>query len=169
VGSGTNMITDTNGGLTTVTAGAGTDTIALSGNNNNVTLNGTNATVSGGQGGDQVTANGGTDKLTFAGWNSQVTLNGVTNASISDQADALRIIIGSSTQTDTVAGFAASDPYGVLDLKNGAGGYASVNAIVQALHSDGHGGTMLSLGSSGSIDFQNTSVSQLTPSHFAVG
>ncbi len=134
-----------------------------------MTLNGTNATVSGGQGADSVTVNSGTDKLTFAGWNSQVTLNGVTNASITDQADALRVIIGSSTQTDTVAGFATSDPYAVLDLKNGAGGYASVNAIVQALHSDGHGGTMLSLGGTNSIDFQNTSISQLTAAHFAVG
>jgi RTX calcium-binding nonapeptide repeat (4 copies) len=168
VGSGTNTII-AGSGLATVVAGGGTDAITLAGTGNNVTLNGSTATVSGGQGADRVTATRGRESLTFAGWNSTADLNGTTVASITDLGNALRVNVGSSTQTDTLTGFGSRDTFGVVDLQNGAGGYTSINAVVAALHSDGHGGTMLALGTTGSIDFANTNANQIHASNFKIG
>ena len=50
----------------------------------------------------------------------------------------------------------------------GVGGYRSVSDIVNALRDNGHGGTMLALGTSGSIDFAGTSKSQLHASNFQI-
>ncbi|MGD0634250.1 MAG: hypothetical protein ABSA13_08235 [Beijerinckiaceae bacterium] len=168
VGSGNNTISGGNGSET-ITAGSGQDTITLGGTRNNVTLNGSTGTVSGGQGNDTVLANGGQDTLSFGGSGSSATLNGTIAASIMDLGNALRINIGSGTQTDTISGLGSTDTSGVVDLKNGVGGYTSVTAIVDALHSDGHGGTILTLGTTGSIDFVGIAPSQLHASNFAVG
>jgi len=152
-----------------ITLGAGTDSITLGGTGNKVTLNGSSATVTGGQGCDTITVNGGNDKLTFAGASSNAIINGVAAVNISDLGSALTVKIGSSTQTDSIAGFGTSDPYGVIDLLNGAGGFASTAQIMSNLHSDGHGGTLLALGSQGSIDFAGTAASQLHASNFRIG
>jgi hypothetical protein len=168
LGSGTNAISGGQG-LETIVVGAGTDTIGLGGTLNNVTLNGSHATVSGGQGSDSVTVNGGSDNLTFAGWSSNAAINGIASVNINDLGAALTVKIGSATQNDSITGFGSSDPYGVVDLLNGAGGYASTAQIMSNLHSDGHGGTVLALGSQGSIDFAGTAASQLHASNFRIG
>ena len=51
----------------------------------------------------------------------------------------------------------------------GVGGYKTAKAVVAALQSDGHGGTQLSLGTAGHIDFANTAMASLTAPHFAIG
>jgi hypothetical protein len=152
-----------------VTAGAGVDKIKLSGDNNVVTLNDSAATVTGGQGMDSVAVNGGEDSMTFSGWNNEVTVSGIATVSITDLGDALQLHVASATQTDTLTNFGSGDPYGVVDLINGVGGFASVNGIVAALHGDGHGGALLVLGSTGSIDFAGVAPTQLHASNFAIG
>jgi hypothetical protein len=77
--------------------------------------------------------------------------------------------VGSSTETLSLTGFGTADTTGVIDLLNGAGAYKSAAAVLGALHTDGHGGTSLSLGSGGSIDFVNTTASQLHAWNFAIG
>jgi hypothetical protein len=168
LGSGTNSISGGQG-LETIVVGAGTDAIAIGGFNNNVTLNGSHANVGGGQGNDTISVNGGSDNLSFGGWSDTAAINGVAAVNISDLGAALTMKIGSSTQTDTITGFGSSDPSGVVDLLNGAGGYASTAQILSNLHSDGHGGTLLALGSQGSIDFAGTAQSQLHASSFRIG
>jgi autotransporter passenger strand-loop-strand repeat protein len=168
VGNGNDTVTAL-AGLNTIVAGSGTDTIILGGIDNTLTLNGSTATVTGGQGFDDIKVNGGTDKLTLRGDFEQVTLAGTTTASITDLGQMLRLNVASNTQTDTISGFGTSDVFGVVDLKNGVGGFNSVAAIVDALHSDGHGGTVLSLGNNGSIDFVGTAPNQIHASNFAIG
>jgi len=46
---------------------------------------------------------------------------------------------------------------------------ASTAAIVAALHGDGHGGAVLALGSTGSIDFVSVAPTQLHASNFTIG
>jgi hypothetical protein len=70
--------------------------------------------------------------------------------------------------TDVISGFTA-DGGGLINLLNGAGGDGSVTQIMNALHSDGNGGTLLSLDASGSIDFAGVAPSQLHASNFKVG
>jgi hypothetical protein len=152
----------------TITAGGGNDKITLTGTGNFVTLNGSTAAVANGQGHDTIVANGGKDTLTLAGPNSRIMLNGPVTASIADLGNALQINIGSSAQTDTISGFGSSDTTGVIDLLNRAGGFSSVSAVIAALHNDGHGGTILALGTTGSIDFTNAPLSHLSASNFKI-
>lgn len=49
---------------------------------------------------------------------------------------------------DTIGGLAANGSW-AIDLLNGVGGYASTGQVMSALHADGHGGTLLSLGGGG--------------------
>jgi hypothetical protein len=168
VGSGTNTIV-AGAGLDQVTAGAGVDTITLAGYTDTVTLNGSTATVSAAQGSETIIANGGHDTLAFSGYGDLAELGGTLSASVADAGSGLRIDVGASTETLSLTGFGTADATGVIDLLNGAGGYKSAAAILGALHTDGHGGTSLSLGTSGSIDFVNTTAAQLHSSNFAIG
>jgi Ca2+-binding RTX toxin-like protein len=168
VGSGTNTIV-AGAGQDQVTAGAGVDTITLAGYNDTVTLNGGTATVSASQGAETVIANGGHDTLSFAGYNNLAEFMGTLSASVADTGGGLRIDVGSNTESLSLTGFGTTDTSGIIDLLNGVGGYASASSVVAALHSDGHNGTSLSLGSTGSIDFVNTTASQLRAANFAIG
>jgi Ca2+-binding RTX toxin-like protein len=168
VGSGTNTIV-AGAGQDQVTAGAGVDFIILAGYTNTVTLNGATAAVSASQGGETVIANGGQDTLTFAGYNNLAEFEGTLSASVADTGGGLRIELGSNAETLSLTGFGTTDTSGIIDLLNGVGGYTSASAALGALHSDGHNGTLLSLGSTGSIDFANTARSQLRAANFAIG
>ena len=169
VGSGTNTIIAGNG-ADNVVAGAGHDTIALGGVGNHVVLNGSVATVTNQIGLDVMTANGGSDQFNFVGFSNQAIINGPAHVSISDHSTGLNVFINSGNQIDTISGF-GNDPLGVVDLANGVGNYHSVADIMSALKSDGHGGTVLALGSApgaGSIDFVDTTISQLHASNFVI-
>ncbi|MCP3440102.1 hypothetical protein [Bradyrhizobium sp. CCGUVB14] len=169
VGSGTNTIMAGNG-ADSVVAGAGHDAITLGGVGNHVVLNGSTATVTNQIGLDVVTANGGSDQFNFVGFGNQAIINGAAHVNISDQSSGLTVFINSSNQIDTISGF-GNDPLGVIDLANGVGNYHSVADIMSALKSDGHGGTLLALGSApnaGSVDFVDTAISQLHASNFVI-
>ena len=57
----------------------------------------------------------------------------------------------------------------LFDLLNGVGGYATTAEIMGALRSDGSGGTLLSLGSAGSIDIMGVARGALAKSDFHIG
>ncbi|WP_426422134.1 hypothetical protein [Bradyrhizobium genosp. A] len=169
VGSGTNTIIAGNG-ADNVVAGAGHDTITLGGVANHVVLNGSTATVTNQIGLDVVTANGGSDQFNFVGFGNQAIINGPAHVNISDHSTGLTISINSSNQVDTISGF-GHDPFGVVDVANGVGNYHSVADIMNALKNDGHGGTLLALGSApnaGSVDFVDIAISQLHASNFMI-
>ena len=50
-----------------------------------------------------------------------------------------------------------------------AEGWTTSAQVARALGTDGHGGSLLSLGTLGSIDFQNVQKSQLTAANFHIG
>jgi hypothetical protein len=79
----------------------------------------------------------------------------------------LHVKIGSGKSKLVISDF-AHDKTGVIELLNGVGGFANVSQITSSLHSDGHGGTLLSLGASGSIDFTSIAPKSLKGSHFAI-
>jgi Ca2+-binding RTX toxin-like protein len=165
VGNGNNVIA-AGAGNETITAGAGDNVISAQGYNNIFTLDGGSDTVSAGDGNDSVTANGGAVTLTFNSWNDYAVLLGGARATIYDQGGGLSVEVASPASTISVSGF---DPQIWVDLLNPNVGYDSTGGIVNALTSDGHGGTLLALGTTGSIDFMNMSPSQLHASNFGVG
>jgi hypothetical protein len=57
----------------------------------------------------------------------------------------------------------------VIDLLGGVGGYNSASAAAHALVSDGNGGSLLSLGAAGTVDFQAVAPSRLSAGNFAIG
>ncbi|MCA6122897.1 AIDA repeat-containing protein [Bradyrhizobium sp. WSM 1704] len=167
VGSGTNTIA-AGSGLATIVAGAGHDTITLGGVANHVVLNGAEAEVTNQVGQDVITVNGGSDQFNFSGFDNHVIINGAAHVSINDHGTGLTVSINSSNQIDTISGF-GNDPNGVVELASGIGNYHSVADIMSALTSDGHGGTLLALGSgpsAGSVDFVDTAIAQLHASNF---
>ena len=166
VGTGTNTIV-AGAGSNTVVAGAGTDQISLDGYGNKVTLNGSTAAVTGGQGSNTIVANGGIASLTVNGWGNHIALNGPVAAAVNDLGHGLKLDIGSITQTDMITGF-GGDGSGLVAFKGAGTGFSSVDDILKALHSDGHGGTTLIFGT-GSIDFAGTAQSLLHASNFQIG
>ena len=76
--------------------------------------------------------------------------------------------INSNVGKLSISGFGA-DPTGIIDLLNGVGGYTSASQAFAALTSDGFGGSKLSLGRSGTIDFVGVAPSSLHASNFKIG
>ncbi|MGO9740455.1 MAG: putative Ig domain-containing protein [Roseiarcus sp.] len=87
---------------------------------------------------------------------------------ISDSGHDATIRVTGSVGLLYVSGF-ASDSNGVIDLLNGVGGYASAASAYAALSSDGHGGSLLSLGAAGSIDLAGVGASALSATNFKIG
>ena len=169
VGSGKNTITAGNG-VDSIVAGAGHDTITLGGVANHVVLNGSTADVTNQIGQDVMTANGGSDQFNFVGFGNQAIINGPAHVDINDHSTGLTVSVNSGNQIDTISGF-GNDAPGVIDVANGVGNFHSVADIMSALRSDGHGGTLLALGSApnaGSIDFVDAAISQLHASNFVI-
>jgi hypothetical protein len=79
----------------------------------------------------------------------------------------MRIAVDTSTGTNVINGF-AQDRNGYIELRNNAGGYTSVSNIVSALKSDGHGGTLLALGTTGSIDIAGVTPDKLSANNFRI-
>ena len=114
-----------------------------------------------------ITLYGNGGKLALHGSNEMVFLSG-TNNNIDDLSQGMTLVLSGSPGNVTLSGF-ANDLSGVIDLRGGLGGFTTPQAVVSALTSDGHGGTLLSFGSAGSLDFVNTPAADLTASHFAIG
>lgn len=165
IGRGNDTVVAGTGG-DTVTGGGGTDTITLAGYGNQVTLTAGDNTISGGAGSDTVSLTGGNANLLLNGYSDMVFLSNA-NATIDDMAQGLHVAVAGGG-TDVIQN-AASDPSLLIDLQGGLGGYSSATAAYSALTSDGHGGAMLSLGTSGSIDILGIAPSHLSASNFQIG
>ena len=94
-------------------------------------------------------------------------LQGGAGGSVFDNGTGLDVAVGSSASVVSITGF-ATDTIGYLDLLNGTGGFTTVSQVLAALKSDGHGGTLLTLGT-GSVDFVSTTTAQLGAAHFKIG
>ena len=168
-GSG-NVVVNLSGQNTTVIGGNGNDTVnVLAGGNNNVTLGtGTDSIVEAAtsKGSNTFILNGSHASLLLYGANDVAFIHGGTDT-ITDDLKGLEVKIGSQGGVITLNNFLA-DKTGFVDLV-GVGGFKTAKAVVAALQSDGHGGTQLSLGTAGHIDFANTAMASLTAPHFAIG
>ncbi len=112
---------------------------------------------------------GGAPTMTFINANNVVYLEGSASPTIVDNSVGLKIDVAAPTVSAIVKNFAA-DSTGVVDLLNGVGGYTTAASAQAALVSDGHGGSMLSLGSgTGSIDFMGMAPSSIAATHFKIG
>jgi hypothetical protein len=116
----------------------------------------------------------GNANLVFKGSNDVAFLggSGATNATISDLSSGLQVYVlngPGSGASETFSGF-NTDTTGVVHLLNGIGGYTSVDQVISSgLSDDGHGGTSLSLGTGGNIDFAGVPLGHLQPSNFQIG
>jgi hypothetical protein len=159
-------------GSDTLTGGSGTDNLRLAGCSNSVTFTGGNDTITTGSG----AAGSGSDIFDLTGATASLALNGYgnivflhyTNATIVDAAQGTAIDI--SGGGINVIQNAGSDQSLLIDLQGGLGGYASAASAFAALVSDGHGGALLSFGTSdGSLDFAGVTPSALHASNFQIG
>ena len=137
---------DVGGSSNSITAG-GNSIVGVAGNNN---------TISAGSG-DTVWLNSGASNVVTAGVNNL----------INDFASASQINVSGNVGNLFVENFGA-DTSGVIELLSGAGGYASASAAANALTTDGHGGSLLSLGTNGSIDFAGVAANSLSAANFKV-
>jgi hypothetical protein len=168
-GSG-DVVVNLSGKNATVTGGNGNDTVNILSGGNTVTLGtGTDGIVeaASSKGSNTFILNGSHASLLLDGANDVAFVHGGTDT-ITDNSKGLEVKIGSQGGVVTLDNFLA-DKQGVVDLVGGVGGYHTAKAFVAALQSDGQGGTMLSLGASGHLDFANTAMASLTASHFAIG
>jgi hypothetical protein len=133
-----------------------------------VTLGAGNNIVNGGQNSDLITLTGGSATLNLGGNYETAVLGGGVSATVNDHGSHLRVLIGSSSGTDVINGL-AQDQYGYIELINNAGGYSSVSEVLGALHSDGHGGSLLALGPSGSLDISGIAPNAMSANHFKIG
>ncbi|MDE2364596.1 MAG: tail fiber protein [Hyphomicrobiales bacterium] len=176
------------GSNNTITAGAGdsiwlagtgnfiagsSDTITLLANSVTNDIHGSNDVVTS-MGGSSFGVRGSSNTIT-AGSGDSIWIGGdhnVINAStgdtIYDLAAATDIKVSGAVGAMTVNNFGA-DPSGFVDLLNGVGGFANAAAAVAALTSDTHGGSLLSLGANGSIDFAGVAANQLSAANFQIG
>jgi hypothetical protein len=187
-----------NGGNDVVNAGDGLDSVATGAGDVVVNLKGYLNSVSGGNGNDTVNlVSGGLDQITLGSGNDAITtskgepgfntfiLNGSDAAvllygnanvvfvhggsdTVTDNSQGMLLKVGSEGGSINIANFLA-DQMGRIDLTGGVGGFRNVHAILTALQGDGHGGTALSLGASGSIDFVGVAPGTLTASRFQIG
>jgi hypothetical protein len=91
-----------------------------------------------------------------------------TNTSTDDLSQGMKLVPSGTPRTLSLSDF-ANDPTGIVDLRGGVGWFTTVQQIGNALTSDGHGRTLLSFGTDGSLDFVNMAASVLTANHFVIG
>jgi hypothetical protein len=130
-------------------------------------VSGTGNAISTSGGMSQVSVAGGTSQMTFLGAQDAVFVNGGTS-NITDSGSALEVNV-SATGGSLILGGIVNDPTALIDLKGGVGGYTSVAQIISGLGSDGNGGALLNLGSSGFIDFANLAPNMLHGANFQIG
>jgi hypothetical protein len=88
------------------------------------------------------------------------------NDVISDGGSGSTFQASGNVGATTIKNFSA-DPGGIMELLNGVGGYATSQDALNAVTSDGAGGSTLSLGANGSIDFAGAT--NLTSANFKIG
>ena len=187
--SGGNDVVNAGTGSATVTTGSGDVVVNLSGKNNtvnggngNITVNmqtssnsdvklgsGTDSIIeaAGSKGGNTFILTGSHASLTLYGANDVAFIHSGTDA-IADHTQGLEVKVGKEGGVIDLTGFGA-DKTGFIDLVGGIGGFKTPKAVVAALQSDGHGGTLLSFGAAGHIDFVGVAVGTLKAASFQIG
>jgi len=159
-------------GNDTVSAMGNNNTVSLGSGNDNVTVSGTGENITAGSRNDTFTLGASTASLFLHGLHDTVSVNGGTDA-ITDtpnSTDALTLQIGAFGGTVSVGNFDfAKGAVLLAQALASAEGWTTSAQIASALGMDGHGGSLLSLGTLGSIDFQNIPKTQLTASNFHIG
>ncbi|HET7883231.1 MAG TPA: hypothetical protein VFL55_20260 [Acetobacteraceae bacterium] len=163
-GDGPHTLTGAASGYTDISLGKGDNTIALSGSNNAVTLGSGVDTVHGGT--DDTISLAGNTSLAIYGKDEMVFI-GKGNVRIDDQSIGLTVSIGPTVQHAVISRFAVDRD--VIDLTGGVGGFTDTTSVLSALQSDGHGGTRLSFGNGGVLDFAGVSPEQLHAANFRFG
>ena len=161
---GDNMVSAI-GGAATVTLGHGTNTVTVTDSHNTLML-GSGTDIVNAATHDTITLNA--TNLELNGGTGATVFIGSGPASIDDLSSAMLAKVGPGSGNVAIADL-FKDAKSLIDLIGGVGGYHSASAAVAALTMDGSGGTMLSLGGSGQIDFVGTSKSFLTAAHFRIG
>ncbi len=154
------------GSLNAISVGGGLNTVDVTGNVNVIT---------GGYSDDTITVSGKTNLVTLGGGNDVANVSGTSNAvflgygvdTVADLGKGLNVIATKSVGNAILTNV-ASDPSFVLDLVGGAGGYTSAANAYAALQSDGHGGSLLAIGPTGSVDFAGVLTTQLSAKNFAI-
>jgi hypothetical protein len=155
----------------TVTLGNGNDTVSVAGTGNSLTLGSGHDTITNRVGGDSFTLDGSFASLMLQGSNNSVLVNG-GSTSIWDTVggtDALHLQIGPLGGTVGITNFSAAN--GVLALTSAMAsslGWTTPGQIDAAVTSDNHGGSLLSLGSNGSVDFARVAPASLHASNFQI-
>jgi Ca2+-binding RTX toxin-like protein len=184
LGNGKDKVTVTGAG-NTISLGSGNDTVVLNGTSNAVSLGNGNDIVTVSGGGNTISLGSGIDtvqggtgdtiqlagagNLTVSGKNEMVFLGGGNNI-VTDSGQGLKLNIGPTAGTDSLAHFASDLSTGVIDLLGGIGGYTSASQAYAALQSDGHGGTLLPLGPAASLDILGVAGKQLVQTNnFHIG
>ena len=152
------------------------DTVTMaSGGASHLVVYGSNDTISGATGDVIYVELGGDDTVT-AGSDDTVNLIGTADIvyaglsdSITDGGTGGLFKIAGSVGGLTVSGFGADTASGVFDLLGGEGGYTNAGAAYAALTSDGHGGSLLSFGTAGSLDIVGVAKTSLSAANFKIG
>ena len=91
------------------------------------------------------------------------------NDTLADGGSGSLFKIAGSMGALNVSGFGADTASGVFDLLGGEGAYTTAGAAYAALTSDGHGGSLLSFGTNGSLDIAGVAKSSLSAADFKIG
>jgi hypothetical protein len=169
LGNGDDQVALT-GNNNTLTLGGGNDNVTVSGNGNTALL-GVDNSISAGTGHDSFTLGGSGTTLALHGLHDTVSVNGGTESIIDTPGgtDSLTLQVGALGGNIGVADFSIA--HGVLVLVQtlaASQGWTTAGQIDAALTTDNHGGTLLSLGAHGSIDFQGIAKSQLSANNFHI-
>ena len=117
--------------------------------------------------GASVTATlGANDLFGLYGSNDTITLGSADFVWLNPGATADKLIFSGNTGATKVTSFSNGD---IIDLLSGTGGYATASAAFSALKSDGSGGSLLSLGTNGSIDIVGVAANSLSAANFKIG
>lgn len=106
---------------------------------------------------DTITLWGGANNLIAAGANNVIHAHGTLGTTV---------MVGPNVGAMTIDGFSSTS---IIDLVGGVGGMTSFAQIAANLASDGAGGSKLTLGANGSIDFVGVAASSLTAANFKFG
>jgi hypothetical protein len=177
---GKNINVSLTGNSNTVLLGGGNDQVSLTGNNNTATLGNGNDTVTVSGTGNIVTAGSGNDvfnlgagmtTLTMHGLHDSVSVNG-GNDTIADTAggaDKLQLNIGAQGGTLGITNFdVANAVVSLVQTLAGAEHWTGPAKIAAAVTTDNNGGSLLSLGSYGKIDFVGVPTGKLTANNFQI-
>ena len=120
---------------------------------------------------DTFTLTGANAAVVLHGSDNTVFLNGATSATITDDPsgqDHLRLIVEPNGGSVSISNFGIQAGAEV-DLPLGFAGFTGANQVLSALTSDQHGGTLLSFGSQGSIDFVGIAPGAFGVNNFHLG